>query len=140
MLYFWGLSKAYSSNDLTFVYPYTRGLGALFAAAGGVIFLREIPSIIGAIGVATIIMAILLEPFLTNKRAHKDHHLKPKDFLFVVITSIMIGGYFVIDTVGVRLMPVYPYLLWMLTLSAVFMAPFIFTQEKSFSLIKDNLK
>lgn len=139
-LYFWGLSKAYTSNDLSFVYPYTRGLGALFAAAGGAIFLKEIPSILGGIGVGTIIMAILLEPLLTAKKTNPEHHISFKDFLFVFITAVMIGTYFVIDTIGVRLMPVSPYLLWMLTLSALFLTPAILVHKDRIGVLKSNLK
>jgi drug/metabolite transporter (DMT)-like permease len=122
--YFWGLTEAYHGADLSFVYPYTRGIGALFATIGGVYVLHEVPSVVGGIGVLTIIFATILEPLLSKVKKH-DYKLHLKSFAFITLTALMIGSYFVTDTIGVRLMPVAPYLLWMLTLTALLLSPVV---------------
>lgn len=139
-VYFWSLAKAYLCGDLSVVYPYTRGIGALFAALGGVVFLHEYPSFIGGVGIGVIIIATLLEPILLRHKVRGNVDEHRQSFYFIILTALMIGAYLIIDTAAVRLMPVWPYLMWMHTLSAILLTPFLFQREHQCIEVRRHIK
>ena len=53
-LYFMTLAQAYRVGDLSFAYPLMRGTAPLLTAVLGVVFLRELPTPMGALGILLI--------------------------------------------------------------------------------------
>src|SRR5262245_28728790 len=51
-LYFWSLAAAYELSDLSFVYPYSRALGALLSVAGGLLLFGDAVSGVGSVGIS----------------------------------------------------------------------------------------
>ena len=137
--YYWFLTKAYSASDLSFVYPYTRGFGALIAVIGGIVLLNEIPSMLGGIGVFVIIATILLEPLLSNG-TKEICSAKRKEILFVSLTALTIGSYLLIDTFGVRTTPPWIYLVGMKIVSAIVLLPLALRQTDLKTAIKKSTK
>lgn len=58
--YWLSLNRGYRDGDLSVVYPLARGCGALFAAIAAVLLLAERPTLLGSIGAAVIVGAVLL--------------------------------------------------------------------------------
>lgn len=58
-VYFVILQRAYRIGDLSLVYPLARGTGPLLAGLAGVLALGERPSLVGALGAATVTASIL---------------------------------------------------------------------------------
>jgi multidrug transporter EmrE-like cation transporter len=117
--YFWALTSAYRFADLSFVYPYCRGIGALLATILGLVFLKERPSLIGGIGISLAILSTLMEPLLSrNLRS-----LSTKGLIFTFTTGLGIALYLFIDKIGVTYMPHYTYLGMLFIIVAVAFAP-----------------
>jgi len=97
-LYFWALGKSYEDVDLSYVYPFTRGIGAVVATALGVAFLAERPAPLGWAGIALALGATLFEP-LTQKRGRGS--VERRGIAMTALTGVCIGSYLFIDKVGV---------------------------------------
>lgn len=119
--YFWILTKAYLFADLSFVYPYCRGVGTLVATIGGITILKEYPSTKGFIGITLTLMATILEPLLSRNKS-----LSGKAIFFTILTGISIAWYLLNDKVGLRYFPVGTYLGLMLLGSAIVLFPVVY--------------
>lgn len=119
--YFWILTKAYLFADLSFVYPYCRGIGTLVATVGGILLFKEFPSTKGFIGIALTLTATILEPMLSKKKS-----LNGKAIFFTILTGVSIAAYLLNDKVGVTFMPVGTYLGLMLLGSALLLLPVVY--------------
>lgn len=121
-LYFYTLATSYQYADLSFVYPYARGIGTMVATAGGMLILKEKASFIGWAGILLTLFGTLFEPLLSIRK--KKQNLELKGILFTVFTGIMIGSYLVLDTAGVRTVDQsYEYISIMFIYSVVLLAP-----------------
>lgn len=129
--YFWSLSSAYKFADLSFVYPYCRGLGALLTTLGGIFLLSENLSPRGLTGVAFALSATFIEPGFGIFK--KKDAINAKGLAFTVITGVAISSYLLVDKVGVTLIPTKLYLPLMLLGSALLLLP-IMLKEKRFLL------
>lgn len=107
LFYFWSLSNAYKFADLSFVYPYCRGIGALLATIMGLVFLNETPSLLGLIGITLTIGATFLEPLLMK---NKGANYSRKGLLLTIATGVAISCYLIIDKIGVTHMKHFSYL------------------------------
>lgn len=96
--YFRSLASAYEEGDLSFVYPYSRGIGALAAALAGVLLLGERPSALGWLGIALALAATVVEPLAARAGGRK--HERAKGLALTVRTGLAIGGYFLVDKIG----------------------------------------
>ncbi len=98
--YFYLLSGAYKYGDLSLVYPLSRGLAPVFVAIIATIFLGEIITFKGALGIAAIVIGIyvihirslslkgLLEPFT---------YLRQPASRLAILTGVTTGLYSNID-------------------------------------------
>lgn len=93
--YFRSLAAAYEEGDLSFVYPYSRSIGAFLAALAGVVLLGERPSVLGAFGIILTLAGTLVEPLSAKAGPVKGLSLALR-------TGLAIGGYFLVDKLGVR--------------------------------------
>jgi len=118
-LYFWLLTTAYTHTDLSFVYPYCRGIGALLATAVGLLLFNENPSLIGYMGIGLALAA----PALEALSLRQGKSISGRGWIFTFLTGASIGAYLVIDKIGVSRVAVLPYLGGIIVIPAIVLGP-----------------
>jgi drug/metabolite transporter (DMT)-like permease len=102
-IYFFTLTRAYTSGDLSLVYPIARGSAQLFLLLWAVLFLKERPSWIGIIGIAAIIIGLYLINLPSiHAWSRPLHAFKTAASRWALLTGILISAYTAIDKIGVR--------------------------------------
>jgi uncharacterized membrane protein len=102
-IYFFTLTRAYTSGDLSLVYPIARGSAQLFLLLWAVLFLKERPSSIGIIGIAAIIIGLYLINLPSiHAWSRPLHAFKTAASRWALLTGILISAYTAIDKIGVR--------------------------------------
>lgn len=94
--YYITLAHAYRTGDLSFAYPLMRGTAPLLVALLGMLFLRELPSLQMALGIALISGGIFAIAF-----AQRHHH--PRAAVYWALTNAaIIAVYTLVDGAGAR--------------------------------------
>lgn len=102
-IYFFTLTRAYTSGDLSLVYPMARGSAQLFLLLWAVIFLAERPSWIGVCGIAAVITGLYLINLPSIHHWSQPLHVfKSTASRWALATGFLISVYSAIDKVGVR--------------------------------------
>lgn len=114
-IYFFTLTRAYTSGDLSLVYPIARGSAQLFLLLWAILFLAERPSWIGIIGIGAIIIGLYLInlPSIHSWR-RPLHAFKTVASRWALLTGILISAYTAIDKIGVRYFHPFVYILLIL--------------------------
>ncbi len=128
--YFWSLANAYRFADLSLVYPYSRGIGALVATSMGIFFLHELPSLLGWLGIALTLTANFFEPLFHRRQSSNRHRL---GLFFTMATGLAIAIYLCVDKVGVTYMPVSIYLSGKFFGIVLLLAPTMLQRRRSFT-------
>jgi drug/metabolite transporter (DMT)-like permease len=134
MAYFWTLTESYRIADLSFVYPYTRGVGAMVATLLSIAFLDDNPTLIGGLGIALTICATLLEPFLSKKK----QAITKTTFAFTISTASLIALYLLIDKVGVTHVPPVNYVLIMFFFMSIGFLPWMLRNQRGLREFKGS--
>lgn len=110
-IYFFTLTRAYTSGDLSVVYPIARGSAPLFLLLWAILFLRERPSWIGVCGILFIVSGLYFIN-LPSLAAWTQplHAFRSAASRWALLTGILISGYSAIDKIGVRYFPPFIYL------------------------------
>lgn len=100
-LYFAFLASAYRRGDLSLVYPLARGSAPLLAVLIGVVLLNERLGLVGAVGVAALLIGLLTlqRPWRFLQAAGRESGGAAG---FALLTGITIASYSAVDRVGVR--------------------------------------
>ncbi len=123
-IYFILLAKAYEKGEISFVYPIARGTGVALTCLVAALFLREAFSWVGALGVASIAVGILC---LGHGRLQAGG--TPATFTYALGVGVAIGGYSIVDKLGVeRAHPIW-YLCAIFLLSGLLLAPYVLTRH-----------
>jgi uncharacterized membrane protein len=102
-IYFFTLTRAYTSGDLSLVYPIARGSAQLFLLLWAVLFLKEHPSSIGILGIAAIIIGLYLINLPSiHAWSRPLHAFRTAASRWALLTGILISTYTAIDKVGIR--------------------------------------
>lgn len=135
--YFWFLGAAYERGDLSTVYPIARGTAPVlvpFVAAG---WLREFPSVLGALGIGLVavgIYTINLPKFSWRALLHVWRAMRHGPALLAFSTGIMTTLYTVVDKRGVQsgVQSVDPfiYIYLMFVLSVLFLTPWMLLRKR----------
>lgn len=115
--YFRSLAAAYEEGDLSLVYPYSRAIGMLLASVAGVLMLAERPSLLGALGILLTLAGTVVEPLAARGAA------RPKGLALTLWTGLAIGGYFLVDKLGVATVRPAVYLTGLSLGAAALLAP-----------------
>ncbi len=118
--YFTLLTGAYRKADLSFVYPYARGVGTVIAVVGGLLFFLETPSALGWAGIALTVLATFMEA-LFGGRSRKGISREGRGL--TLLTGLAIAGYLLVDKFGVAHVAAVPYLGLLFLGCAVLLAP-----------------
>lgn len=123
-IYFILLSFAYSNHDFSLVYPVARGAVPALVVLWSIVFLHEIPTTGGFIGIATIICGLVI---IGTTGFLQPHESKPQSKGIAIALSIALvtSIYTLIDGFAVKHGPVLPYALSMFTLVPVLTTPVI---------------
>jgi drug/metabolite transporter (DMT)-like permease len=123
-IYFVLLSFAYSDHDFSLVYPVARGAAPALVVLWSFLFLQEVPSTLGFIGIATIVLGLVI---IGATSLFQPHQGKPKFRGIAIALSIalVISIYTLIDGFAVKHGPVMPYGLSMFMLVPVLTTPVI---------------
>jgi drug/metabolite transporter (DMT)-like permease len=122
--YFVLLSFAYSDHDFSLVYPVARGAAPALVVLWSFLFLQEVPSTLGLIGIATIVCGLVI---IGGTSLFQPHEGKPKFKGIAIALSIalVISIYTLIDGFAVKHGPVLPYGLSMFMLVPIMTSPVI---------------
>ena len=123
-IYFVLLSFAYRDHDFSLVYPVARGAAPALVVLWSFLFLHEVPSVVGFIGIITIILGLIIVGG-TNIIQEKDGKPQLKGIAIALSISLIISIYTIVDGFAVKHGPALPYGLAMFTLVPVLTSPVI---------------
>jgi len=123
-IYFILLSFAYSDHDFSLVYPVARGAAPALVVLWSFVFLREIPSAGGFIGIATIVCGLVIIGITSFLQPHEGKP-KFKGISIALSIAVVISVYTLIDGFAVKHGPVLPYGLSMFMLVPILTTPVI---------------
>ena len=121
-IYFTLLSFAYSDHDFSLVYPVARGSAPALVVLWSFIFLHEIPSAWGFLGILLIICGLVIIGSTNLLQPHQNK-LQFKGIAIALLIALVISIYTLIDGFSVKHGPALPYGLLMFTLVPVLTTP-----------------
>jgi drug/metabolite transporter (DMT)-like permease len=123
-IYFLLLSFAYNDHDFSLVYPVARGTAPALVVLWSIIFLYEMPSSGGFIGIATIIFGLVI---IGATGFSQPHEGKPrfKGIAIALLIALVISIYTLVDGFAVKHSPALPYGLSMFALMPILTTPAI---------------
>ena len=98
-VYFWTLTHAYEIGDLSRVYPIARGLSVAVVAIAAWPLLDEIPSSLGAVGLAAVVIGVAAVALGS----------RPHGVGWAVFTGLIIASYSLVDKRGIDSVDPLPY-------------------------------
>lgn len=110
-VYFFTLTRAYTSGDLSLVYPIARGSAPLFLLLWATLLLGERPSSIGICGILLVIAGL----YLINLPSLSDwtrplYAFRSTASRWALLTGLLISSYTATDKVGIRYFHPFVYL------------------------------
>jgi drug/metabolite transporter (DMT)-like permease len=137
-LYFFTLTKAYTSGDLSLVYPIARGSAQLFLLLWAVLLIKEHPTSIALAGIAAIIVGL----YLINLPSLHDwsrplHAFRSSASRWALLTGILISTYTTVDKVGIRYFPPFIYIYFVLLVCLIVLSVLWLIPERRAALIQE---
>ncbi|MCY3800998.1 MAG: DMT family transporter [Chloroflexi bacterium] len=105
VMYFVLLGGAYSRTDLSVVYPLARGTGPIFVLVLSIAILRELPSLLGLLGILAVVVGVYLiqaSALTFNALGAPLRAIVSSGSRWALLTGLTIGLYSIIDSAGVR--------------------------------------
>jgi drug/metabolite transporter (DMT)-like permease len=123
-IYFVLLTFAYSDHDFSLVYPVARGAAPALVVVWAALFLREIPSLGGLLGIALIVcgLAIIGATSLFQNGTQKPQF---RGILSALSVALVISIYTIVDGFAVKRGPALSYGLTFFALMPVMTTPFV---------------
>ncbi len=118
------LQRGYAASDFSIVYPLARGTGPLFAVFGAIVFLGEAPSLLGWLGIVSVLGGILLISGATQVFTVQTANARA-GLLWGATTGACIAAYTLIDGWAVKTLAIAPVLYYVmgLALRTLILAP-----------------
>jgi drug/metabolite transporter (DMT)-like permease len=99
LAYYYGLTEAYRTGDLSQVYPIARGAAPLMTASISTLVLGEKLGVQGWVGILTLVAGV----FLLSLRGGRDiTRIDRRAVGFAFFTAVTICGYSLVDGIGAR--------------------------------------
>jgi drug/metabolite transporter (DMT)-like permease len=123
-IYFFLLTSAYNNHDFSLIYPVARGAAPALVVIWTAIFLGEIPSVGGLIGIAMIICGLVI---IGATSLIQNHTNKPqfRGIVMALSVALVISIYTLVDGYAVKHGPALSYGLSLFVLMPVLTTPFI---------------
>jgi drug/metabolite transporter (DMT)-like permease len=123
VIYFFTLTRAYSTGELSVVYPIARGSAPLFLLIWAVLFLKERPTPTGMAG----IVAVAAGLYLINLRGIRDwnrplHAFRSAAPRWALLTGLLISAYTAVDKIGVAYFSPLLYIYFVLFIGWIFLS------------------
>lgn len=130
--YVLSLSRAYDRGDFSMAYPIARGGGALLAAFGGVVILRDNLSALSMIGIVVVVAGLLVLAYAGSRPT----------LIAALTVAATIGAYTLVDSHGARLSDALPYSLALTAVQAMITSTWISLTRRSemVSTLRSNWK
>jgi drug/metabolite transporter (DMT)-like permease len=128
VLYFVLLGGAYSRTDLSIVYPLARGTGPIFVLILSVVFLRELPTLLGLLGILIVILGVYLvqaRKLTVHALGAPVRGLLSSGSRWALLTGLSIGVYSIVDSAGVQHVHPIAYMYLWVAGTIVIMAPWM---------------
>lgn len=127
-LYFSFLGMAYRKGDLSIVYPIARGTAPALIPFLAAMWLKEFPSILGAVGIILVVIGIQIVGLPGLSRSSLKHfwqniHRGPVGF--AALTGIMTTLYTLVDRQGVHRVDPFIYIYLQMVLTAFLLMPWM---------------
>jgi drug/metabolite transporter (DMT)-like permease len=118
------LQRGYRDSDFSIVYPLARGTGPLFAVLGAIVFLGESPSLLGWLGIGSVLVGIVLISGAAQVFAVRSARARA-GLRWGIATGACIALYTLIDGWAVKMLGIAPLLYYCIGLAvrAVLLAP-----------------
>jgi len=132
-LYFYFLGMAYKRGDLSTVYPIARGTAPVLVPFLASVWLNEIPSVLGGIGIALVVMGIQVVglPGLSRRALGQFwHSLRRGPVKFAFLTGLMTTLYTIVDRQGVQRVDPFVYIYLQMIGTALFLTPWIIARRR----------
>lgn len=126
--YFIVLIRAYEHGDFSLVYPIARGAAPAMIAVWALLFLGEQPGAWGAAGLSVLIIGLTIVGGAGIITGRKNVRVSIEGVSAALFLSLCISVYSTIDAAAVRIMPARSYAFLVLAITAVFLAPVIFSR------------
>ena len=140
-IYFFTLTRAYTSGDLSLVYPIARGSAPLFLLIWAVLFLNERPSWIGVCGILLVVIGLYLINLPSLSAWSRPLHAFRSDASrWALLTGILISTYSTIDKIGIQYFSPLVYLYLILLVSWACMSIQWFFPSRRFYLLEEIRK
>ena len=139
--YWYFLSKAYTYEDLSLVYPIARSAPALVPILA-FLFLNERLNLLGVLGIIIVLIgvyAISLNSFNLRKFFRSFYDKRNKGIIFAFLTLFTVSMYSLIDKVGAKYVNPMLYVYFFVIVSFIILSPIILLTGKRF-MIKSELK
>lgn len=149
VLYIYFLSMAYRYGDISFSYPIARGTAPFIVALFSFLFIGELPSIVGLLGMVLIALGIFFlvksdsRKNLSGSEDNRNTSIKHSNlaFIFAILTSLMIALYIFLDGKGSRVFsPIIFMFVYSVFSTIFFTIPIVKRSKKLFKEINKNFK
>ena len=122
VIYFSLLAKAYNlKSDLSFVYPFSRGIGALASTLVAMLALGDVIHGWARLGIPLILLGTFLEPYFIWIKNHKIKAIGRDQFMFSLLVGISIAAYLLWDKVALHFISSTQLLAPMLFMTSIFL-------------------
>ncbi len=149
--YFYTLARAFAAGPLSLVYPLARGGSIGIAALGAVIWLGELPSVLGSLGIAVVILGVLAvaqgnngtvtasagrsgpddsDSGAASSRASLPFRKGPVLF-WSLLSAVLIAGYSLVDKVALNHFSPLRFMIAMVGGTCLVMSPYMLARQRS---------
>ncbi|HSE39879.1 MAG TPA: DMT family transporter [Acidobacteriota bacterium] len=137
-LYFLTLTRAYTSGDLSLVYPIARGSAQLFLLLWAVVFLKEHPTRLALLGIACVIVGLYLINLPSiHAWSRPLHAFRTAASRWALLTGILISTYTAVDKVGIQYFPPFIYIYFALFVCLICLSILWFIPQRRAALIQE---
>jgi drug/metabolite transporter (DMT)-like permease len=123
-IYFGLLTSAYNDHDFSLIYPVARGAAPALVVIWSALFLDEIPSVGGFVGIVMIIGGLIIIG-ITSSSQHQAGKPHLRGILMALSVALVISIYTLVDGYAVKHSPALPYGLGLFFLMPIFTTPLI---------------
>jgi drug/metabolite transporter (DMT)-like permease len=134
-IYFYLLTSAYNDHDFSLVYPVARGAAPALVVIWPALFLGEIPSVGGLIGIIMIISGLVI---IGTTSLIQNHTNNPqfRGIVMALSVALVISIYTLVDGYAVKHGPALPYGLSLFVLMPLLTTPLIVRHYGRDSMVK----
>lgn len=106
------LQQGYRTSDFAVVYPVARGSGPMLSVIGAIIFLHEMPGLLGWIGVLCVLFGLFMTVGAGKVLRSSDAPRRRAGVLWGLLVGLCIASYTVLDGIAIKSLAISPVLFY----------------------------